>query len=239
MMGGIAVTDHLLRQVLQRIERSRQRRGPLLRAIRLLDKDPDRVIYSSSLGYPPIKQAARYWFMLALIWRLLNDDPAADDKLKKARTCKDWRPTFEAEVLYEHTTLLIRHGWRTDAVPGLFKRIVALYKDDPELRARALTNWGQFFYGQAKYDEAYAKLMDAERQWGVVQEQLGHIMSPADRQHMMDTNWLLLKVLVAQKADKTTINRVAQKTIRHDRSMARKAAAATTLRRITNKATNG
>lgn len=236
MMGGTSVTDPLLRKVLQRIERSRQRKGPLLRAIRLLDSDPERMIYTSSQGYQPIRQTARYWFMLALIWRLLNDDPAADDKLKNARACNR-RPMFEADVLYEHITLLVRHGWRTDAVPALFKRIVALYKDEPELRARALTNWGQFLYGQKKYDEAYAKLIDAERQWTSVQEQLGHIMNPAERQHMMDTNWLLLKVLVAQKADQATINRVAQKTIRRDRSMSRKTAAATTLRRI--RKTNG
>lgn len=236
-MGGTSVTDHSLRKVLQQIERSRQRKRPLLRAIRLLDEDPDRVIYTTQ-GYPPIKQAARYWFMLALIWRLLNDDAAADDKLKKARACRDWKPTFEAEVLYEHITLLVRHGWRTDVVPALFKRIVTLYKDGPELRARALTNWGKFLYGQKMYDEAHAKFTDAERQWTSIQEQLGHIMNPAERQHMMDTNWLLLKTLVAQKADQATINRVAKKTIRYDRSMARKGAATTALRRLNHKSSS-
>jgi tetratricopeptide (TPR) repeat protein len=241
MMGDTPKMDYLLRQVMQRIERSRRRQKPLRRAIQFLDKNPEYRIYTSTQGYQPLKQAARYWFMLALIWRLLDDDRSADDKLKKARACRDRTPALEAEVLYEHITLLVRYGWRIDAVPHFFERIVALYKHERELElsARALTNWGKFLYGQKKYDEAHAKLIDAEEQWTTVQEQLGHIMSRAEVQGMMDTNWLLLKTLVAQKADRATINRVAQKTIRYDRNIHRKAAAATTLRRITNKVNNG
>lgn len=239
-MGGTLVTNRLLRQVLRQIERSGRRQRPLKRAIRTLNSEPDHMIYTSQ-GYQPIKLAARYWFMLALIWRLLDDDAAAEDKLKKARACTDRKPKFEAEVLYEHATLLIQHGWRLDAVPALFKRIVTLYEreDERELIAETLTNWGKFLYGRKQYEEAIAKFTDAERQWTGIQEQLGHIMSRSETQQMMETNFALLKALVAHNADQAKINQVAQKTIRYDRSMHRKLAAATTLRRITNKSSNG
>jgi tetratricopeptide (TPR) repeat protein len=202
----------------------------LWRAKRVLDSELAVGVYTGA-KFVNIQDSALYSYMRALIYLLEGNDPAWAARLKTAQSAAGWSKDLEANTLYVHATLLIRHKWRLDVASRLLKRVIQLSderddEDDSTTRhARALTAWGQLHRSQKQYVEARVELDKAQDVWSSMQKP-GYETRADQKRWMAETNWFLLKTLATLRADIEEIDHLASKAIWHDPNWLHKIVAA-------------